>query len=1493
NCIYKNETFNRSFIESNCDTGLLIVYQSEVINEYMANRSKTITRYQSDEELAKRSKLVQFRVPRKGCNQKTKAEGRMSELKQKHKQRIENPKTDPRRVKVYELQAQTWIDRGTGHCIGIYEQNSTSHQPIARIEVRQEPTDSSPGEGGGIYQKQQATLVVWTEPDGTDMALSFATAQGCQEMWSFLCDVQNWLVKLPYTPLTPSNSHQQDNLSSTSNAPQATSRSNGPHQDHLNSHRRKDAIDWDDDELNLSNTTQPISNHHTRQLQLTNNKSNNNLQHQSIGNGELEGHPVFAISRDGLDPEDLTKTRLISTSGNGSPPTTYNHLLKPNLQHIPSHQFNHLPEPSLANLIEIENLIKSSACSSIGRERISTLILKKDYIRKLDSVRIEAEDLESLKDLHTLCILLQSILMLNDAAIYEYCLQDDIVFKEVIPIRDEQIKSKIHLTYRLQYFKDIILARIMDDSTFSIINSMLFFNQVEIVQYLHSSDHFMRDLFGIFDIQVNEVTTGSSSPIVGPSLPPSMISERAKNLKLDGQALLDKKIDSIMFLQQLCSMAKQLQAPSRISFFRSLAERGVLKVIEFGLSNLNLSNEPPTINLTSEISTVNFEEKSSLVLEEEAMIKSVVCEILMTIIDYDPSSVRGYCLKQREEKTKTLTESLIELLISENDLGLKVQLTDALRTLLDIGGGIIIMARCRMDEDPDNERFLQFFYDHCVHVLASPFLNLPDLTPHSSSSSSSSSHAEDQEQVSVSPSEAATFNHLCEMICFIIIQHSFRSKYFILSTNLLNKVGSLLRIIGPGNPFASDNKESKNVAEDGNTKKDQIDEPNKHKSKLNTQRRRRKLTCFNKKDQFYDRALIKNSLIDQVVLDLFVYQDGKDNLVSSACLELFENIRLNNPKPIINHLMDKRLDLIKKLSAKFITFQSLLQRWEQNNDHPNGSSNPTSNLQSSSNNHADDNPSHNVRNIGSWSRSRTLDAEEENYFNDSDDSEEEGDVMISSTSRMAGVEGLGIVRGRTLVDGPSHKRQRSMTSVSQGIIPDFGVEAKACPTNVGTSLEGSLKPLVDYPDEDDDGPPAAAAREDEEDLNGLGGLLGASGGREAKRGKRSSVPMARTSQAASKPAPSSLPASDPSQAVPTDSPLTIAFQKKSNNINPVAVASHPTPIQSGNKIVDLGLGRSSSFQPHRRRLDFDTLSISLLLSPSSSSIAVVNTTKDDRTDKSGMDPAQPVSSDSSIPSDSSITSDFSIKDTLIDSTDTHKITPNSSDSVPADPASSESQEPPVSTLPLPPPALTSSTPLSSSSSSLPKQHCQLVGVERCYGLNGWEKVERREDDERKQPTKEEEGVNFNEFSANFQGFGCAVRYDAIVGSSPSVIGGRKPRTIFSFCGHNEYPANTYNCDDCLNPSIKSRRLIFGQLGKGGFLKVSQHSGFARHIRLDGLNILRHLIGYCPPDMRSSLLKRPVRASTYKHWCQPTEQWSYQGKEQSALMTSVPTNNFEG
>lgn len=37
------------------------------------------------------------------------------------------------------------------------------------------------------------TLIVWTEPDGTDYALSFQDSEGCGEVWEFISEVQRHL----------------------------------------------------------------------------------------------------------------------------------------------------------------------------------------------------------------------------------------------------------------------------------------------------------------------------------------------------------------------------------------------------------------------------------------------------------------------------------------------------------------------------------------------------------------------------------------------------------------------------------------------------------------------------------------------------------------------------------------------------------------------------------------------------------------------------------------------------------------------------------------------------------------------------------------------------------------------------------------------------------------------------------------------------------------------------------------------------------------------------------------------------------------------------------------------------------------------------------------------------------------------------------------------------------------------------------------------------
>jgi protein phosphatase-4 regulatory subunit 3 len=128
---------------------------------------------------------------------------------------------------VYELRDQSWHDRGTGQCKGLYDDS----QDLALLVVEAEDiTGDKDGEGGflkdelllstkvekeDIYARQQGgslvkiqrslrswltvpdTLIVWTEPNGLDVALSFQDADGCEDIWNFILEVQRHLNNMP------------------------------------------------------------------------------------------------------------------------------------------------------------------------------------------------------------------------------------------------------------------------------------------------------------------------------------------------------------------------------------------------------------------------------------------------------------------------------------------------------------------------------------------------------------------------------------------------------------------------------------------------------------------------------------------------------------------------------------------------------------------------------------------------------------------------------------------------------------------------------------------------------------------------------------------------------------------------------------------------------------------------------------------------------------------------------------------------------------------------------------------------------------------------------------------------------------------------------------------------------------------------------------------------------------------------------------------------
>ena len=95
-----------------------------------------------------------------------------------------------RRVKVYNLNDERqWDDRGTGHVSSAYVERLKGMTLIVRSERDGSLLLESRILPNTAYQKQQETLIVWSEGENTDLALSFQEKTGCDEIWEKICEV--------------------------------------------------------------------------------------------------------------------------------------------------------------------------------------------------------------------------------------------------------------------------------------------------------------------------------------------------------------------------------------------------------------------------------------------------------------------------------------------------------------------------------------------------------------------------------------------------------------------------------------------------------------------------------------------------------------------------------------------------------------------------------------------------------------------------------------------------------------------------------------------------------------------------------------------------------------------------------------------------------------------------------------------------------------------------------------------------------------------------------------------------------------------------------------------------------------------------------------------------------------------------------------------------------------------------------------------------------
>lgn len=86
-----------------------------------------------------------------------------------------------------------------------------------------------------------------------------------------------------------------------------------------------------------------------------------------------------------------------------------------------------LPSPELRNLPDIEQVVRAAYNTPQGRDSLAKFILAEDYISRLLPLISIAEDLESLPDLHRLCNIMKSIILLNDTTIMEHIVTDELI----------------------------------------------------------------------------------------------------------------------------------------------------------------------------------------------------------------------------------------------------------------------------------------------------------------------------------------------------------------------------------------------------------------------------------------------------------------------------------------------------------------------------------------------------------------------------------------------------------------------------------------------------------------------------------------------------------------------------------------------------------------------------------------------------------------------------------------------------------------------------------------------------------------------------------------------------------------------------------------------------------------------------------------------------------------------------------------------------------
>lgn len=571
----------------------------------------------------------------------------------------------PRRVKVYLLQGDDWLDNGTGYCTGEYSTELKKPYFIVRNELNSEDIILKTFLEGPIqYQRQQETLIVWSESSGKEIALSFQETDGCAEVCEFIIKAQ----QQDYSP-----------------------------------------------EISLYYVIQ---------------NSDNEITGQNSGDlTELVTGPIAF-------PE----------------------------------------EPNTTNLDVIFDTINHCTNSQFTRTGLLKFMIENKYFDKLIDIFYQSENEKKLQNLFVLSEIIKTLILYNEPALIEDILSSEArifglvgileydsecpnfkachreflkeksKFKTVIDIPDytdnETISDKLTESTNqndsennlnifkkdcyFNFLKNFVLTRFLDDQTFNTLSSLIYYNQMDIINFLKDSersDNFCDKLFNMYDDSDKNDINGNVDDhdkndnnekynyenekeyVISKSTDFSMENDISSNLSIDEQVhngntkptkeiSIETKRDGVKMLHQYVLITKPLQPHTKSDFFAVLVRSGLFKMISFALkdsdSNIRvLGTELIVIIIEQDVSLVSFidkdtNEKSIDNLDPPALdLATAAASSSMNDIEKEEKTTEQRPLKLKLSDDMTLSLILSKLLLEDKNSGLKIQAFEALKILLD------------------------------------------------------------------------------------------------------------------------------------------------------------------------------------------------------------------------------------------------------------------------------------------------------------------------------------------------------------------------------------------------------------------------------------------------------------------------------------------------------------------------------------------------------------------------------------------------------------------------------------------------------------------------------------------------------------------------------------------------------------------------------------------------------------------------------------------